>query len=401
MADPLEQKQTISTYHLQQHKLVDFLYDRFNVGMVFTLVVAFVASALTMVELELQGREHWVAVWLILLIVIQLLRLRLKKAYDRIRHDDYMSHETWKRRFIIGVYLVALCQGIGGMLVMPYVSSNLQFILHTFLLGLGAGAIAYLSTSMVIYGAYLVLMIAPVTVYLFRLGTPDSLVLAFMYTFMIFAYYFGVRRMNSMITEAMSLRFENEMLVNDLQRLLSAVAKSNKELDEMSTTDELTGVSNYRAFRVRLEEFRRKYMDTGLPLSIAMLNVDFYYEYNEFYGQELGNKTLTELASLMQSEVIQEDGVVARITGAEFGLLFPGVSCEGARLQMEKVIQALRQKAIQHEKSRISPLLTVSVGICCVPVSENLSSRNLISKAEEALRLAKSNGRNRIELANS
>jgi len=396
-----DQRQTISTHHLQQHELVNFLYDRFNTGMFFTLVVALVASSLSAYELELQGREQGALVWLTLLVLIQFLRYRLKISYDKIRHEEYLSHQSWKNRFIIGVYLVALCQGLGAVLVMPYISSNLQFILHTFLLGLGAGAIAYLSTSMMIYGTYLVLMIAPVTLYLFWVGTPDSLVLGFMYTFMIFAYYFGVRRMNRMITEALSLRFENEMLVNDLQRLLNAVAKSNKELDEIATTDELTGVSNFRAFRVRLEEQRRKHISSRLPLSIVKVNVDYYHEYNHFYGQEMGNQTLVDIARLMDAEIVQNDEIVARMAGAEFALLLPSISCEGARLKMQAVMQQLQQLGIQHEKSRVSPLVTLSVGICCVPIQQELTARNLISRSEEALRQAKANGRNRIEVVNN
>ena len=396
-----EYKQSINSYHLQQHEMVNFLYDRFTVGMIFTLIVAVVATLLAAYELELQDRHQGVFLWLLVLLLIQYFRWSTKKAYDAIKDEDYLSHDLWKKKFTIGVYIIALWQGLGAVLVMPYVSVNLEIIFHAFLLGMGAGAIAYLATSMSIYVSYLVLMILPITFYLFWVGTPDSMVLGFMHLFMIVAYYFGVRRMNIMITESLNLRFDNELLVNDLQRLLNAVAKSNKELDRFSTTDELTGASNFRAFRVRLEEHRLRHISSKLPLTLVMINIDYYHEYNIHYGQEVGNKTLCAVAQLLMKEVIHKDEIVARIYGAEFGILLPSVSCEGARMLMEKVMQLLEQQKIKNEKSSISPWLTLSAGICCVPVNEKMNARDLISRAEEALRQAKKNGRNRIEIINT
>jgi diguanylate cyclase (GGDEF)-like protein len=396
-----EQKFTISTYHLLQHELVKFLYDRYMVGMVFTLIVAAVAMFLASYELQLQDRETWVYAWVAGLLAIQAGRYQLKKSYDKIKDVDYLSHSVWKKRFVIGVYIVGFWQGMGAYLVMPYISDNLQFIFHAFLLGLGAGAIAYLSTSMLVYGSYLLLMILPVTIYLFMEGTPDGIVLGCMYLFMIGAYYLGVHSMQSMIAETMHLRFDNQILVNDLQRLLNAVAHSNKELDQLSTTDELTGASNFRAFRVGLETQRLKHLDNKLPLSIAMLNIDYYYEYNLHYGYDMGNRTITSIAHLLMAELIKKDELVARVNGAEFGILLPGVSCEGAKMMMENVRSKLHEQKIQHEKSAISRLVTVSVGICCVPMNENISARDMIVRAEDALHQAKKKGRDRIEIIDS
>ncbi len=393
-----ETKSAISTYHLQQHELVKFLYNRFLVGMLFTMVVALVAMWLAAFELELQRRQAWVYSWIAGLALIQYLRYRLKQAYDRVKDEEYMNHRLWKGRFVVGVYLAALWQGLGAMLVMPYISDNLQFIFHVFLLGMGAGAIAYLSTSMMIYGSYLLLMIMPVTLYLFWEGTPDGIVLGLMYLFMIGAYFFGVRRMHQMITDSLLLRFENEVLVNDLQRLLGAVAKSNKELDILSTTDELTGASNFRAFRVGLEFQRRQHIDSKLPLSIAMINIDYFHEYNLFYGHDMANRTITQIAHLLMAEVIQQNELVARLNGAEFAVLMPGVSCEAARMVMENVRSKLQRQRLEHARSSVGELVTLSVGICCMPVTENVTSREMIQKAEGALRSAKKKGRNRIEV---
>jgi len=395
----MDKKLAISTYHLQQHELVNFLYDRFPLGMLYTLIVGFIAAALASFELDLQGRAAWPWLWFGGLLILELARWRLKVAYDRVRHDDYLNHRLWKRRFFAGMAVVALWQGLGAVVAMPWVSQNLQYIYHIFLLGLGAGAIAYLSTSMWVYTSYLVLMILPIALYQFWLATPDGIVLGLMYLFMLWAYYSGVKCMNRMIADSLTYRFDNELLVNDLQRLLNAVAKSNKELDKISTTDELTGASNFRAFRVRLEEFRRKHASNKLPLSVVMINIDHFYEYNVAYGQDIGNRTLTQVAHLLMGEVVNGDEIVARLHGAEFGVLLPGISCEGARMMMQKIQDQLAELKIEHKGARAFDHLTLSIGICCTPITDELSSRDLLQRAEAALLQAKRNGRNRIEIS--
>lgn len=397
--DP-DPRHSISIYHLKQHELVNFLYDRYTVGMVFTLIVAAVATVLAATELSLQGRQNWVYLWFGGMLLIQAARYRLKRQYQRSGHKDQLNHRYWKQRFIVGVYVIALWQGLGVVVAIPYISQNLQIIFHSFLLGLGAGAIAYLATSMLVYGGYLVLMILPVTLYLFWQATPDSMILAAMHIFMVGAYYFGVRRMNVMIADSLHFRFDNEMLVQDLQRLLKAVAESNKELNDLSTTDELTGASNFRAFRVGLENQRIKHLSRKLPLIVVLVNIDYYHEYNTLYGYDIGNKTLSAVANLLTREIVQGDELVARMSGAEFAIMLPGISCEGSRVMMEKIRQQLAEMAIPHDNSRVGPHLTISVGISCLPVSQKFSARDMIMTAEEALRRAKKNGRDRIEVIN-
>jgi hypothetical protein len=80
----------------------------------------------------------------------------------------------------------------------------------------------------------------------------DGYILGLLYLFMMVAYSGSVKRMSILINNALYYRFDNAMLVGDLQRLILSVSNANKSLEKISITDELTGASNYRAFRVRL-----------------------------------------------------------------------------------------------------------------------------------------------------
>jgi diguanylate cyclase (GGDEF)-like protein len=88
--------------------------------------------------------------------------------------------------------------------------------------------------------------------------------------------------------------------------------------------------------------------------------------------------------------------MVARLNGAEFAVLLPGVSCENARLLMLRVIQALEDNKIDHAKSKINQYLTLSVGLSCQVIGDKSSSRELLGKVYNALKSAKDKGGNRI-----
>jgi len=89
---------------------------------------------------------------------------------------------------------------------------------------------------------------------------------------------------------------------------------------------------------------------------------------------------------------------VARLQGAEFAVLLPGVSCENARQMALAIKQALAQKNIEHVKSRAQPILTLSIGLGSQTVAPGSSSRELLVRVDTALNLAKERGRDRLEV---
>lgn len=363
-----------------------------------TLFISAVASGLAYFELSIQGRENWVLAWFFLLCIILIARFRLHQKFRRLTNKEYFPYREWHNKFYVGVVASGLMQGCGAAALMPYITPNVQIILHSLLLGMGAGAIAYLSTSLRIYVSYLVAIVLPVTIWLFSRQTPDGYVLAALYLFLMVAYSISVQRMDVLVNDALYYRFDNETLIEDLQRLLASVSSSNKVLEKLSTTDELTGVSNHRAFRVKLEETWQQKRGSNTPLSLAKLNVDYFHEFNSHYGPETGDSCLCEVARLLEAEISHQDHMVARLNGAEFAIMLPGLSCENARLLLLRIIQSLADKNIEHTESRINPYLTISVGLSSQLVGNTTSSRKLLANVDEALKSAKAKGRNRMEI---
>jgi diguanylate cyclase (GGDEF)-like protein len=387
----------VSSHHLQQQELVAYLYHRFRFGIYITLSVALLASLLAYVELAIQGREHWVIAWYALLCVILLVRWRGLRRFLSLRNKHYFPYRLWHQRFFVGVVVTGLVLGCGAALLMPYLTANMQIVLHAMLLTMCAGAIAYLSTSFPVYICYMLTMMVPVTLWLFLQHNTVSYVLSCLYVFFMIAGWISVRHMNRLVNDALYYRYDNESLIEDLQRLLQSLSQTNKALEKISTTDELSGLSNYRAFRVRLEEIWRQSGGSGTPVSLVKLNPDHYHDFNARYGQQEGDRYLRELAALLTARITHQSQLAARLQGTEFALLLPGISCENARQAAAEIVAALAEKKIAHDKSPTG-YLTLSVGIGCQAVSPGSSSRELLVRTDTALKLARERGGNRIEV---
>jgi len=388
----------VSSHHLQQQELVTFLYDRFRMGRHITLFVSTLAALLAYVELSIQGRGLWVLLWFIILCLVMLLRARHLQQFLSIRHQGYFPYQQWHDQFLVGVVITGLLLGCGAALVMSYVTINLQIILHSLLLTMSAGAIAYLSTSLRIYIAYMVTIMLPVTIWLFLQERSATYLLSLLYVFFMIAGFVSVKRMHQLVNDALYYRYDNETLIDDLQRLLQSVSQTNKALEKISTSDELTGVSSYRAFRVHLEEVWRQYQDSKLPMSLIKLNIDFFYEFNAHYGQQLSDQQLQQVARILNEQLSHPSQMVARLHGAEFALLLPGTSCQDARQIAQDIRKALADLEIEHVKSGCSKCLTMSIGVGSQAVTPRSYSRELLIRVDTALRLAKERGRDRLEV---
>lgn len=389
---------TVSSSQLQQQELVAFLYHRSSHGILITLLIATIASTMAYVELFIQGQEHWVILWYLVLCVISLLRWRLSRQFQTMRNKAFFDYQKWHNRFHIGAGSAGAMLGFGAVLLVPRVTGEVQIIVHAIILGMSAGSIAYLSTSLRIYITYLVTMMLPVTLWLIYQWETPTLVLAFLYLFFMAAASGSVKRMNVLVNDALYYRYDNETLIEDLQRLLSSVSQTNKALEKISTTDELTGISNYRAFRVRLEEVWQALEGRNAPVSLLRIHLDRYPEFNAHCGQEAAEHSLCEVARLLSSQINEPRQIAARLEGAEFVLLLPEIEGKSARRIAEQLIAGMATKNADRDKSRSAERPTFSIGVGSQRVSRGSNSRDLLVRVDTALKLAQERGGNRYEV---
>lgn len=184
-------------------------------------------------------------------------------------------------------------------------------------------------------------------------------------------------------------------------QLYRQLAIANQKLQELATTDGLTGIANRRQFdRVLMLEWRRLARE-ALPLSLIMFDIDFFKPYNDFYGHLRGDDCLRQVAGAIASSVKRAGDVAARYGGEEFAVILPNTSAEGANFVARKICDGIASLKLPHARSSIGPYVTLSCGIATAIPSGEESPDTLIHSADSALYQAKNEGKNRICHASS
>ncbi len=179
-----------------------------------------------------------------------------------------------------------------------------------------------------------------------------------------------------------------------------AMAVANARLHEatrtLAITDPLTGLFNRRYLEHRLQLEWKRALRFHHPLSVLMIDVDHFKEYNDAYGHLFGDRALTRLAKVLRASLRGVD-MVARYGGEEFAVLLPHTELEAARQVAEKLRQALALETAPSPAEQGAEPLTISIGVASLP-DESCSATELLDRADHALLRAKEQGRDRVEL---
>lgn len=184
--------------------------------------------------------------------------------------------------------------------------------------------------------------------------------------------------------------------IYEMQRQLD---KANKQLKRLSEYDALTGLANRRKFDDTLQREWKRASRTGGSLAFCMCDVDFFKQYNDTYGHQVGDDALCYVAKALEETIRRPGDLVARYGGEEFAVILPETDLQGALVILEKARKAVEEKSIPHSKSSVSEFLTISAGIAIIePTKANIETGTLelIRTADEALYQAKKKGRNCI-----
>ena len=189
-------------------------------------------------------------------------------------------------------------------------------------------------------------------------------------------------------------------MLQETQSLLEVVdtgsRKLTEELDQvrvLSLTDELTGLSNRRAFLRRLDDEIDRAQRDKTPLTVALIDLDHFKEVNDTYGHHVGDEMLRTYAKEILS-IFRRYDMVARYGGEEFAVLLPNTDREGAVRAFIKIQNKTRETFFISEGDNI-PVSTFSAGLAIYKPGELLDS--LIERVDKALYKAKRAGRDRIE----
>ena len=170
-----------------------------------------------------------------------------------------------------------------------------------------------------------------------------------------------------------------------------------KELEALSFKDGLTGIANRRLFDASLEREWDTARDSQQPLSLILLDVDLFKQYNDLYGHLQGDRCLTDIAQTLGLAAVGPRDVVARFGGEEFVILLPETDAQGARRVAERCQRLIDKLAIPHKQSPHGESVTLSLGVGTIVPGEGSTASAFLQAVDQRLYAAKQKGRNRVE----
>jgi diguanylate cyclase (GGDEF)-like protein len=171
----------------------------------------------------------------------------------------------------------------------------------------------------------------------------------------------------------------------------------NEELHRLAILDELTGIANRRFFNILLAQEWGRAAREVIPLSLILIDIDFFKNYNDTYGHPRGDECLKKVASTLSHSVKRPTDQVARYGGEEFAVIVPHTALRGARTMAEGLRNKVEELRLEHTGSLIHDHVTISLGVACAMPERGLSPDSLILAADRAVYEAKRGGRNRVE----
>ncbi|BDA84766.1 hypothetical protein Sa4125_23080 [Aureimonas sp. SA4125] len=187
------------------------------------------------------------------------------------------------------------------------------------------------------------------------------------------------------------------LAVVETLRDITVQKEAQMALEALASQDGLTGIPNRRYFDQFLEQEWRRAIRDDRPLSLLMIDIDHFKQYNDLLGHQNGDECLKRTASLLSGSMLRTTDFVARYGGEEFGAILPGTDLNGAVRVGERILEIMKASALPHPG--INPkILTVSIGAASLDAGTG-SPDGLIARADEALYSAKRLGRNRVAIA--
>ncbi len=183
-----------------------------------------------------------------------------------------------------------------------------------------------------------------------------------------------------------TLRIKNEL----------SLIKANRKLETLASRDPLTNLPNRRAFDDYYHSEWERHKRSASVLSLLVIDVDHFKQFNDTYGHAAGDNCLIRLANCINECLNRPADKVVRYGGEEFLVLLPDTSTSGSLEVAERILRKVRALAIPHSSSGVADIITVSIGLATTDPTDDKDQKQLFHQADEQLYIAKASGRNRL-----
>jgi diguanylate cyclase (GGDEF)-like protein len=209
--------------------------------------------------------------------------------------------------------------------------------------------------------------------------------------------YFTVKIARDNLEELVEIR--TQKLAEEIEERKKAEEKlqaAYQQLEYLASIDSLTRIPNRRSFDSHLQQEWSRMNREQLCLSLILIDVDCFKQYNDYYGHQTGDDCLKQVAIALKNTIKRTGDLVARYGGEEFAAILPNTDAKGALHLAEQMRLSVARLSIPHANSVVSSLVTISLGIASLIPNKNTSQKRIIELADRALYQAKQQGRDRI-----
>lgn len=357
----------------------------------FTAVVSNPLAAILLTSIFYKVVDDGVLfVWLACVILLSLTRIYPYIIFLKQAHDED-SIRYWGKVFLFTSFLQGSLWGIGWLFLIPTGNPLHVVVIGTWIIGLSASAVGAYSGYIKALLAFFIPVMLPGIAQLLIIGEGYGTAVGLGIILYSAVVIRSVVPVNKSMLNAIRLNFELEEEINKRK-------KTENKLRELSIKDGLTGIFNRRHFDQVLETDLRSALRISKPISLILIDIDYFKAYNDRYGHLDGDICLQKVAKAVKESANRPNDLAFRYGGEEFAVILPSTDLDGA-IVMAKTIQKNVQKLnIPHEESTIDNihLVTVSSGVATLIPESGTTPSDIIQQADDALYQAKSDGRNRV-----
>ena len=326
----------------------------------------------------------WLACFLALLVI------RTQLYFIFLRKRKILSLQTWGKLYTFFTFLQSLFWGsVWLIFAKSEIDPAYSLAIAICLLALSAVSVSAYSIQLKSLFAFFFPIIIPSIFYFLCNKGEFFLQIAIILIVYVFVVIRACLPINRSLITAIRLNFE-------LNEEVCKRKKIEDKLRELSILDGLTGLANRRHFNDTLAKELKRARRQSTPLSLILLDIDFFKAFNDRYGHVKGDECLKKVSSCIQMATKRSGDIAARYGGEEFSVILPDTEAKGAFEICENIRKEIINLNIAHEGSDVEGFdsVTVSAGSVTILPTKDISADYLINKADEALYAAKKRGRN-------
>ena len=381
----------LSTKDLLPQRMEQVYHHGLNAVPFNFVLSVFCIITFTILKVSFTQLLYWGLVMLVILV--------LRMVYIRriIKLNDW-SHTPRYREIIFAVGALATGLLWGGLyfLVIPYLSGFEHSVIAIVLAGVCAGSLVSMAGSRISYYCYMLPALLAIFVKQVSVFQTANIALAIT-TIIYIIFLFVVHKINfDSLLDNMRLVIKKEQLNKIIFQVNSQLEKTNKKIRKISLTDELTQIANRHHFKKQLLTDWIHAKRTSTPISLIIIDIDFFKQYNDNYGHLHGDECVKKVAQLIVSSLTRNTDLAARYGGDELAVILFDTDKDGAYKVAKRIKANIDNAKIPHGHSKVSDQVTVSMGTSTMIPERHDHYDKLMVLADQALYAAKDKGRNNI-----